>query len=150
NDGPFLFQAKFVSGANAAGAEFFSSLRSAVNAENARIRARQETRQWSTLRHYVLITNCPITGGQRKEIELLLHAASPAAHIHILSGKDLSGLAAQHPNVRKAFPQLLGLGDLEQLIASATNKELLERSRAALEASQALAPVFVPTTAYDK
>lgn len=150
SDGPFLFQAKFVSGANATGATFFPALKGAVNAEVARIRARQETGQWSAVRQYVLVTNCPIQASQRKEIESILILPIPDASVHILSGKDLSGLAADHPNVRKAFPQLLGLGDLEQLITNATNKELLERSRAALQAASALAPVFVPTVAYDK
>jgi hypothetical protein len=54
------------------------------------------------------------------------------------------------PEIRIAFPQLLGLRDLTELIQTAIQKPLLERSTLAIEQARELAAVFMPTSAYNQ
>ena len=71
-------------------------------------------------------------------------------NVHFLSGADVSDFLDHEPAIRQAFPQVLGLRDLTQLIQDAINKEDIEKSRAAIECASDIAPVFVPTHAYNR
>jgi hypothetical protein len=53
------------------------------------------------------------------------------------------------PDVRLAFPQILGLRDLQQLLKSVVNLNVINRSTLVLEEATELAEVFVPTRAYN-
>lgn len=57
-------------------------------------------------------------------------------------------LLDKHPDLRRSFPEILSLRDLDVLLAEAVSRSILERSRAAVEESRDLVPVFVPTVAY--
>lgn len=149
-DGPFVFQAKFVAGANATGAKCLPALKKAIAAEAARIGARCEARKWDAPAAYVLVTNCPVQASQRQQVEQPLRDVCPNAIIHTLTGRDLQAIARRHPDVRRAFPQIMGLGDLRALIADSVNAEVVNRSRAALDTALALASVYVPTVAYEQ
>lgn len=149
-EGPFVFQAKFVAGANATGAKFLPALRKAISAEAARIDARCEAGEWDKPGAYVLVTNCPVQAVQRAQLEQILRAVGPDVNIHILTGRDCQAIARRHSDVRRAFPQIMGLGDLQALIADSVNAEQIARSRAALASAAELANVFVPTAAYDR
>lgn len=61
SDGPFIFQTKFVQGANAAGANWVPSLIKAVSQEKRRIAERRAEKGWEESRHYILVTNAPLT-----------------------------------------------------------------------------------------
>jgi hypothetical protein len=65
--GPFVFQVKFVSGANAAGAAWQTSLRKAVSAELKRIESRVATRTWAHPAVYTLMTNAPVGASARSD-----------------------------------------------------------------------------------
>jgi len=147
--GPFIFQAKFIENANAAGAKPFPRLMAAVKAERAKIllRASQDKTK-SRCKQYVLLTNCVLSPDDRKALKAEMSGALPAATTHCLGGNDLSDLLDLNPSLRRSFPQLLSLRDLDTLLASVVNHDIVERSSAAISAARDVAAVFVPTDAY--
>jgi len=150
SDGPFVFQAKFVAGANAAGAKPENALIKAVTAEASRILARIESEVWDQPAFYILVTNCPVTQGLRDRVTGILKKICPESTITVLGSADLNSLLASHPEIRRSFPQLLGLADLSLLLSQQVNSELLERSAAAMSLATGLEKVFVPTAAFEK
>ena len=153
--GSFVFQVKFVDGANAATARFSQPLLSAVRKEASRISERLADPaplgdQWRRLAHYALITNAPLTSNLRLEVENVIRSVLPQCAIHSLGGQDVCDLLDMHPNARRGFPQLLGLRDLTVLIETAVRREIIERSRAAIDEAKDLLPVFVPVGAYQR
>jgi hypothetical protein len=147
--GPILFQVKFVQNANAAGARIGSPLMTAVQTELARIIGRRNQRKWKKPKHYVLITNACLSGEIRIKLENKLQEAEYLSeNVLILGGNDICDLLDQHENLRRSFPQLLSIRDLNELIHNAVSKEALERSRTAIEIAQEIVPVFVPTAPY--
>jgi hypothetical protein len=63
---------------------------------------------------------------------------------HVLGSRELGAIIDRSMTLRRRLPSLLGVRDLDQLIAG----ELIERSSADLDAARAVARVFVPTQAY--
>lgn len=57
--GPIVFQAKFVAGANGAGANARPSILNAVERECGKIQRRMESHAWEKVASYVLVTNVP-------------------------------------------------------------------------------------------
>ena len=147
--GPFVFQAKFVAEANAAGAKPAVAIRAAVSSECTAIKRRFEKYGVEKLKHYVLMTNSPLTPELRVNLEEALKRTLPLATVTLWGGTDLCDLLDDKPNVRIAFPQILGLRDLKELLAAVVAKPILERSTLQLERASELAQVFVPTTAYN-
>jgi hypothetical protein len=68
SSGPFLFQVKFVQGANATGANPGPSLKKAVSAEIQRISERREDGDWSDPACYALMTNVPLSAASREAV----------------------------------------------------------------------------------
>ncbi len=141
----FVFQAKFVENANAAGASPRAAIRKAVVAEIVRIRGRASRPDC-----YVLLTNVSLTAELRSELEELLRAAMPAASIVTWGERELSGLLDGLRDVRLSFPQVLGLADLQELVSGAVNQITHERSTGMLARAAEDAPVFVRTEIYYK
>ncbi len=148
--GPFIFQAKFIEGANAAGAKPTTPLQKAVSAECKQIKERMSRIRQGVLGHYVLLTNALLTPTLRQRIDAALTRVLPTARITLNGGADICAMLANAPNIRIAFPQLLGLSDLTGLLASVVEKPIIERSTLSISRAQELAQVFAPTTAYDK
>ena len=148
SDGPFIFQVKFVSEANAAGAKPEASLLAAVRKEMGLIAERQLRLKGVRPSHYVLVTNSPVSARSREKVEALLSKALSGCDSHCLGAGDVCDLLDAHSELRRAFPQLLSLRDLDVLIAEAVSRENLERSRSAVEGARMVAPTFVPTSAY--
>ncbi|NQT86321.1 hypothetical protein HQ560_06120 [bacterium] len=146
--GPFIFQAKFVEGANAAGAKPKKALLKALHSETARIENRRESSEWAEPRQYALLTNASATTSTRTAIQEALHAALPKCKVSILDGKDICCLLDAHPELRRSFPEIMGLRDLDQLLREVVNKAVLERSASAIDQARELVPLFVPTQAY--
>jgi hypothetical protein len=149
-DGPFVFQAKFVSGANAAGAAPAAALKKAVQAELQRIQDRRSTKTYQWPRCFVLMTNVPLTAVLRTSVKAILRTSLRKAEIVLCGAEDLSALLDDSPNIRVAFPQLLGLRDLTELLAVVVAKPILERSTLALTRASELAQIFVPSRAYTR
>jgi hypothetical protein len=155
--GPFLFQCKFVEGANAAGSDAFGRLEEACRQEAERVEfrllpakhPRSLHRTWDTApRHYILYTNASLTGPRRSKIRQVLANTLPKARVSIHDGRDICASLASQPNLTRTFPQLLGLRDLGGLISMWARKDITLRSELAIAHAKDLRPVFVPTNAY--
>lgn len=146
--GPFIFQAKFVQEANAAGAKPAEALTQAIRKELGRIKERISNRQWSAPRHYVLLTNVSLGADLRVEIYNRIKQSLESSTPTLLGGGDVCDLLDQFWDIARSFPQLLSLRDLDQILANVVNRDILNKSRAAIDAAQHVLPVFVPTQAY--
>jgi len=147
--GPFLFQVKFIENANAAGANAIPKLIAATKAEAARISQHSFGHRSSSLcKNYILLSNCCVSPEDRHAVSSLISEVLPNAKTHCLGGNDVCDLLDLNPALRKSFPQLLSLRDLDALLASVVNHEIIERSSAAISYARDVAAVFVPTDAY--
>jgi hypothetical protein len=68
----------------------------------------------------------------------------------VWGGDDVCDLLDTPPPIYRAFPQLLSIRDLDQLIAGVMSHESIQRSSAALDIAKELVPVFAPTTGYER
>jgi len=148
--GPFVFQAKFVENANAAGASPTGALKAAIEKERSRIHKRAESAAAREISHYILLTNAPLTPLLREWGSSYIGKVLKNTQCHFLGGSDICDFLDQQPSLRQAFPQLLGLRDLTDLIQGALNRENVERSTSVLDCANEIAPVFVPTLAYNR
>jgi hypothetical protein len=148
--GPFVFQSKFVEGANASGAKPWSNLRKAVAGEMMDVRKRLKNTIITAPSYFVLMTNAPLSTRNRNELETLIKTDLPDVRVLLWGAGDLSAMLDDAPNIRVAFPQLLGLRDLQELLRQVVDKAILERSNLSITRAAELAPVFVPTRAYNE
>jgi hypothetical protein len=148
--GPFIFQTKLVEGANAAGSKPRVALISSVSKEIARISERIGKGTWKNPTHFTFVTNALIDATDREQIRIMLSRVMPAATITVWGGEDVCDILDQPSGVARAFPQLLSIRDLDELISLALNKESRERSEAALQMAAELVPVFAPTSSYER
>jgi hypothetical protein len=112
------------------------------------MRAIEGRRQRAVPAHYVALTNAPLNAQQRQDIRGIASAALVGAEVHLLDAADIAAMLDNHPNLRRAFPQLLSFRDLDSLLRDAVNAEQLQRSSAIVVESQDLRDVFVATRAY--
>jgi hypothetical protein len=152
NEGPFIFQAKFVAGANGAGADPMPALLKGVRAELAQIAKRKKGGKWKEPNFYTLLTNTPLTAGRRQDVEKALkEGLSKTTTITVLGAGDIDGMLDDSKDtVRLAFPQILGLRDIFALLGEAVNKDIINRSKVALDIGTELARTYVPTGAYEE
>jgi len=150
NSGPFLFQVKFVQGANASGAKPASALLTAVSAEAEEIRNRRSRGLWEGAEWYVLLTNAPLHTSTRKAIVEIIQPAIFSSNIVSLGAKDICDLLDNHPNLRAAFPEIMSLRDLDTLLQEVVNKTILQRSKSAIDEARDISSRFVQTSAYFK
>ena len=132
------------------GTDRFARLRSAENKEVHRISTRQLNGEWLPTAHYILITNINLSADQRTITENDFADTLSTVKIHTLSGDDVCDLLDVHPELRRSFPQLLSLRDLDALLEDAVAKDVRERSYAAIAAARGCNPSFVPTGSYRK
>jgi hypothetical protein len=150
NPGPFIFQAKFISGANAAGARFEKDLLGAVAKEVELIENRLKIKKWKIPQHYGFFTNAPITARQREKVRERLQAALPKTKITIQGALGICNLLDLNISVARAFPQILSLRDLTDLLRTVVRNSSIQRSEGVIKESEALTKVFVPTRAYER
>ncbi len=95
--------------------------------------------------NYVAITNCPLTAQDKDEIgKLILSVDSDFRNFALLGESDLQELLDCHPQVVSAFPQILGLSQLRELVEWGLHRRSLEY----LLAAQAEIATFVATSPY--
>jgi hypothetical protein len=148
--GPFLFQVKFVSAANAAGAKSAPALLRAVRLEASQILDRIADEVWVQPRFYTLLTNVPLNASLRDDVKTILGPVMPGSQILINGAKDIDSMLDSDPGIRLSYPQVLGLRDLEALLTRAVARPIVQRSSFSLEEARRLAPVYVPTEAYNQ
>lgn len=143
--GPFVFQAKFIDRANARGAAVDQPVLDAVNAELRRIDNRRTRGLWDDPQYYVFITNAPLSPELRERLRPRMETQLPTTAITLLGGSDVERMMDDNPRVRLAFPQVLGLRDLRQLINDAVTRDVQTRSIISLDHAATLASVFETT-----
>jgi hypothetical protein len=147
--GPHVFQAKFVQEANAAGAKPFPALTKAISSECNALKTRYSSRKVNDIHNYVLMTNVSLTASMRRKNASLLGSVLNNCRIFQFGGSDLCDYLDDLPHIRSAFPQLLGLRDLNELLSRVVSKAVLERSTLEKRRAAELAQVFTPTSAYN-
>jgi len=141
NQGEFIFQMKFIEDPNSSNK--FDNLKNAIiswtKLNSQRINA-------NTI--LTFITNCPLTANERKGIVDTVTSILPlpVEKVHIQDGNDVCALLDNHPDIRWAYPQILGIQDIDFLL----NKEIIEKSKVLLEEAKDHSQTFVPTQAYIK
>jgi Novel STAND NTPase 3 len=148
--GPFIFQVKFVEGANAAGAKPKAALLSSASKEAKRILERIATRGWKSPSHLLFVTNSLVAADSREKVRSTFKGVMPGSEIHIWGGDDVCDILDRFSSIPRAFPQLLSIRDLDELITRALTKESRERSETALQIAQELVPVFAPTSSCER
>lgn len=148
NEGPFIFQVKFVENANAAGAKPEDALISAVNKEKSAIQHRKKCQKWQDPKYFTLITNAPLLAVLRIKLRDILIQELPQTEIIIWGEGDVSDILDEQQTIRRSFPQLLSLRELDYLLENVLNKSIIERSQSAIDEARLIIPVFVPTSAY--
>lgn len=150
NDGPFVFQVKFIANANVPRANLRGPLRSAVQSELSRITSRLSSGLWEVPRYYTLLTNAPLSAANRRDLRALIKEALPDTEIILLGASDIAASLDDSPSIRLSYPQILGLRDLRNLLRSAVAADVVTRSTISIDMTAQLAQVFVATDAYNK
>jgi len=148
--GPFIFQTKFIEGANAAGSRPSAALLSSASKEVARILERKGRRTWAEPARFTFISNSLVDAKIREKLRAIFSNTMPTAAIHVWGGDDVCDILDKRSGIARSFPQLLSIRDLDELIRFALNTESRARSETALQLANELVPVFAPTSSYDR
>ena len=140
--GTWVFQVKYVDLQGVGAAAARTRLKSTLNAEIKRILG---TRR-SAVDYYILVTDVPLTSDSRDELTTIAASSGLGGIFRVIDGQEVCEFLTLYPQIRRSYPQLLGLADLSQIIDS----ELYVRSAAYLEQWQPRLAVFVQTDAYAK
>jgi hypothetical protein len=140
---------KFVHDAGAPGAHPLPALRAAVASELLRIDERLSDGEWEDPAVYVLLTNVSLSGRGRIVLAAQIQQSMPDALVVIVDARDLWAELDATPRVRMAYPQILGLRDIQELIRLGAAADVTVRSNVALEKAARLCGVFVATDAYN-
>lgn len=149
-DGPFVFQVKHVSDARALSDRADRALLAAVRSEVDRIQERILQQVWEHPRYYALLTNVALKPAMRTAIHGEFSSVLPATVVLTAGAADVGAMLDAQPGVRVSYPQVLGLSDLQQLLADVVARDVIERSSFSIGAAAELARVFVPTVAYNR
>jgi hypothetical protein len=137
--GHWIFQVKFIDveeqGVDAAR----SSLKSTFRKELAQVLDRHED-----VDNYVLMTDVPMSSDTRAALQDICTQANYGRNFAAVDGKEVCQFLDIYPEIRRSFPQLLGLVDLDLIV----NHDLYARSRAYLEAWQPRLATYVHTEAH--
>lgn len=145
--GPILFQVKFIEQANSPAVDASAAFAKAVQKEAALVKERLRIRQRARIGSYVMMTNACLTPAAVRDALPPLQEAVGCEPC-VWHAADISADLTNYPNIRRAFPQLLGIADLQYLFSEVLAKPILERTQATLDGARHLAKVFVPTEAY--
>lgn len=95
---------------------------------------------------YVFITNCPLTPNNKDELEAIIESKRSIKKGFVLGEEDVEQLLDIHPKVVRAFPQIMGVGQLRELV----NWGIRQRSLSYLRQVQTDLDTYVVTEAYLK
>lgn len=147
-EGPFVFQVKFVEEANAAGANPRPRILSAVKSEIKLLKIRRTPKDQKII--YSLLTNVTLSPELREKISKLFKDSFPLFEPVTMGGQDVCDLLDDSPNIRVSFPQILSLRDLDALLNDVVAKPIIERSKSMIEEAKEISLVFYPTNAYSE
>lgn len=141
-DGYSVFQVKHIDFEQQGVRTARTQLKNAFTQECKSILTRRKAERWPD--NYVLITDVPLTSLNRGDLTKIIGDAGFAGNFGALDGKEVCEFLDLYPQVRRSYPQLLGLADLDQIV----NRELYTRSIAYVEQWQPQLMTFVRTEAY--
>ena len=96
--------------------------------------------------NYVLITNVPLTPKNSDDLHAAARESGFAGNFDVIDGKNVCTLLDNYPQIRRSYPQLLGLADLRELL----NQDLYLRGQTYVERWQPELATFVITSAYGR
>jgi hypothetical protein len=138
-DGNWLFQVKYIDfeeqGADAAR----TSLKSALRHEMQRGLVRHRNTN-----NYILLTDVPLTAQTRDELSQISTESGFKGNFAGVDGKEICQFLDNHGEIRRSYPQLLGLADLDVIV----NRDLYARSQAFLQNWQPRLATYVQTEAH--
>jgi hypothetical protein len=137
--GQWIFQVKYVDVEEQGVGAARSSLTATLRKELPTVLSRH-----SVVNNYILLTDVPLTSQSRSELERLAGASGFTGNFAVVDGKEICQFLDIHPEIRKTYPQLLGLADLEIVI----NRDLYARSQSYLESWQPKLATYVQTEAH--
>jgi adenylate kinase family enzyme len=139
--GNWVFQVKYVDfeeqGVDAAR----SSLKSTLRKELRHVLSRHQNAN-----NYILLTDVPLTTQTRSELNEVMASCGFNGNLASVDGKEICQFLDIHGDIRKSYPQLLGLADLDVIV----NRDLYARSQAYLESWQPKLATYVQTEAHTK
>ncbi len=139
--GDWVFQVKYVDfeeqGVDAARSSLKSTLRNELRHTLSRHR---------NINNYILLTDVPLTAQARNDIAEVAVGCGFNGNFTSVDGKEICQFLDIHGDIRRSYPQLLGLADLDVII----NRDLYARSQAYLEAWQPRLATYVQTEAHTK
>jgi adenylate kinase family enzyme len=139
--GNWVFQVKYVDfeeqGIDAAR----SALKSTFRSELRKVLSRQRGTN-----NYILLTDVPLSTKTRSDLDEVIVASGFKGNFASVDGKDVCQLLDIHGDIRKSFPQLLALADLDLIV----NRDLYARSQAYLEDWQPRLATYVLTEAHTR
>ncbi len=95
---------------------------------------------------YVFITNCPLTANNKETLQAVIESSVEISSGFVLGNQDIEELLDLHPRVVRAFPQLMGIKQLKELV----NWGISQRSIEYLSQVQQELDTFVVTQPYVK
>jgi len=139
--GNWIFQVKHRTYSSRGADTVRSELKASLSDELAKITEKHEF----DCDNYVFLTNCPFTGIDKDEMKSLVSNDFPMIqNFAFLGERDIDELLDSYPRVVYAFPQILGLSQLKELVQWGLHQRSLEFL---LTAQQEIA-LFVATSPY--
>jgi adenylate kinase family enzyme len=96
--------------------------------------------------NYIILTDVPLTADARSNLCEVVVSCGFKGNFATVDGKEICQFLDMHGDIRKSYPQLLGLADLDVIV----NRDLYARSQAYLEAWQPKLATYVQTEAHTK
>ena len=140
-DGHWVFQVKYVDlerGTRAARTQVKNTFRKEFQSILAR------RKQKALPDNYILITDVPLTGNNRDDLATFVQESGFRGNFRAIDGNEVCEFLDLFPQVRRSYPQLLGLADLDSIL----NRDLYVRSEAFVLDWQPRLSTFVRTEAY--
>jgi hypothetical protein len=139
--GNWVFQVKYVDFEEQGVDASRSALKSTFRNELRRILPRHRNTN-----NYILLTDVPLTAHARSDLNKSIASSGFKGNFAAVDGKEICQFLDIHGDIRKSYPQLLGLADLDVIV----NRDLYSRSQAYLRDWQPRLSTYVLTEAHIK
>lgn len=139
--GRWVFQVKYIDVEEQGVDASRSALKSAFGKEASSILNRR-----SPIDNYILLTDVPLSAQARDALAEIAVEVLANNNFAVVDGKEICQLLDLYPDIRRSFPQLLGLADLDVIV----NRDLYARSEAYLRKWQPRLATYVQTEAHSK
>ena len=140
-EGNWIFQVKHRTYSSRGADTVRSELKASLSDELAKITRKHEL----DCDNYIFLTNCPLTGIDKDEMKNLASNHFPMIqNFAFLGERDIDELLDFYPRVVYAFPQILGLSQLRELVQWGLHQRSLEF----LLTAQKEIALFVATSPY--